>query len=101
MGRISSPKPSIVHLKLLMDLYVSIKKIPTAPDQISVRNFISRLSVLLKDDNVRVGTSLNLINKLRGFPYHADPKDAEGIDPEVLENLATVVMSHIDLYSLK
>ena len=97
MGRISSPKPSIIHLKLLMDVYTSIKNVPTAPDKISIRKLLERLSVLLKSDKVRVGTSFNLINKLRGFPYHAHPDDAEGIDPAVLDKLANVVLHHLNL----
>lgn len=99
MPRNPAPFHSIVHLKLLMELYVRHYQIPQFPDLTSEKHFFEKLTSCLSNDKIVEEKSKNLVNKLYGFPFQKSAKEAEGIDTEKIEAFAQCVWEHCSLSS--
>lgn len=97
MARQKAPYPSIVHLKLLMDMYIRINKIPAYPEHTTEKAFFEKLTSRLVEDRVVQENSRNLVDKLFGFPFQKTSAQAEGIDTEKLEIFTEAVWKRCNL----
>jgi len=98
MARNKAPFPSIVHLKVLMELYTKMHQIPSYPDRISEKMFVEKLTSCLVKDKILEGKSKNLVDKLRGLPFQKREEDSEGIEIERIEKLSKKIF---DFYHLE
>jgi hypothetical protein len=110
MSQIKAPIPHVAHLKVLMDLYLSLHGLKQKRASLSRTDFKIEAVRFLKADGIirelvvkkAAKISLNLFNKLDGFPYQKedDPKKWEGIKPEVLNLIAQKVIEHYALTNM-
>ena len=97
MGKPKAPYASVVHLKLLVELYARLKGIASYPQHITLKKYITSLENHLILDSIIRGKSRNFLGKLIGFPYQADQKDTEGLDTDKLDLISKKVIEHFDL----
>lgn len=98
MARKKASAPDIFSLRILMTLWLRTRpKLPDKVDDIRGKKTIEIVHDALKDDGI-IKESRNLLLKLIGTPAPAQQK--EGINPEILDNIVSVVLKKIPVPGL-
>lgn len=97
MSRHKSRIPSIIPLKVLMELYLRKTNIPKFPEKLTESEFVQELTNRLSTDNVVPKNGNRLVNRLRGMPMQNSLEDCEGIPLKHINEFAKLV---IEEYSL-